>query len=199
MGQPRKELTMKRLILAAALAGLLLPAAALAKEPSVASISGPGFEKTLRAPENDNFTSTALGRLTDATGFFPAAVGQSPDPMLPGRPAGSLGPRYTTFWTVPVPGHTHRVRQDLYPYAEGGALTYMKPGQPIYESRTVGGWYRAYGLKQELVRLGLAARPVQDAKSSSYALFAGIGIPGVLALTGAFFLVRRSRLRREAP
>jgi hypothetical protein len=191
---------MKRLILAAALAGLLVPAAALAKEPSVASISGPGFDKTLRAPQNDAFTSTQLGRLTDATGFFPAAVGQSPDPMLPGRPAGSLGQRYTIVWTVPVPGHTHRVRQDLYPYANGGALTYMKPGQPIYEMRTVGGWYRAYGLKETLVGLGLpAARPAQDAKGSSYALFAGIGIPGALALTGAFFLVRRSRLRRAAP
>jgi len=190
---------MKRLILAVALAGLLVPAAALAKEPSAASISGPGFEKTLTAPENDNFTSVPLGRLTDATGFFPAAVGQSPDPMLPGRPSGSLGSRYTIVWRVPVPGHTHPVRQDVYPYAEGGALTYMKPGQPIYESRTLGGWYRAYGLKEELVRLGLPARPAQDAAGSSYALFAGIGIPGALALTGAFLLVRRSRLRREAP
>ena len=193
---------MKRLILAAALAGLLVPAAALAKEPSAASISGPGLDKTLTAPQNDNggdFTSTTLGRLTIATGFFPAAVGQSPDPMLPGRPAGSLGPRYTIVWTVPVPGHAHRVRQDLYPYAEGGALTYMKPGQAIFEMRTLGGWYRAYGLKRELVRLGLPARSAQDAAGSSIALFAGIGIPGALALTGAFFLVRRSRLRREAP
>jgi hypothetical protein len=189
----------KRLILTAALAGLLVPATALAKEPSAASISGPGFEKTLRAPENEHFTSEPLGRLTDAAGFFPAAFGQSPDPMLPGRPAGSLGPRYTIVWTVPQPGHTHRIRQDLYPYAEGGALTYMKPGQAIFGAQTQGGWYRAYGLKQELVRLGLPARPAQDAAGSGYALFAGIGIPGALALTGAFFLVRRSRLRREAP
>ncbi len=190
---------MKRLVLAAVLAGLLVPAAALAKEPSAASISGPGFDKTLRAPENDHFTSTLLARLTEATGFFPAAVGQSPNPMLPARPAGSLGPRYTIVWTVPVPGHAHRVRQDLYPYAEGGALTYMKAGQPIYEMRTVGGWYRAYGLKRTLVGLGLPARPAQDAEGSSIALFAGIGIPGALALTAAFFLVRRSRLRRAGP
>src|SRR4051812_16544234 len=191
---------MKRLILGAALAALLVPAAALAKEPSAASISGPGFDKTLRAPESSVAdTSTPLGLLTMETGFFPAAVGQSPDPMLPGRPAGSLGPRYTIVWTVPIPGHTHQVRQDLYPYAKDGAFTYMKPGQAIYESRTVGGWYRAYGLKRTLVGLGLPARPKQDAKDSSLALFAGIGIPGALALTGAFFLVRRSRLRREAP
>jgi hypothetical protein len=190
---------MKRLILAAALAGLLVPAAAQAKEPSSASISGPGFQKTLAAPENPHFSSTVLARLTEESGFFPAAVGQSPDPMLHGRPAGELGPRYTIVWTVPVPGHTHRVRQDLYPYAAGGALTYMKAGQAIFEMRTLGGWYRAYGLKRTLVRLGLPARSSQDAAGSNIALFAGIGIPGALALTGAFFLVRRSRLRREAP
>src|SRR5207244_11839795 len=58
------------------------------------------------------FTSTALGRLTMATGFFPAAVGQSPDPMLPDRPAGSLGPRYTIVWTVPGTGPLRRGRRD---------------------------------------------------------------------------------------
>ena len=189
---------MKRLILAAALAALLVPAAALAKEPAQASISGPGFHKTLSAPENGDFASTPLGRLTAATGFFPAAVGQSPNPMLPGRPSGPLGPRYTIVWTVPVPGHTHGVRQDLYPYADGGAVTYMKPGQPIYESQTRGGWYRAYGLRQTLSGLGLPARRAQ-ATGSSVALFAGIGIPGALALIGAFFLLRRQRPRRARP
>jgi len=184
---------MKRLILAAVLAGLLVPAAALAKEPSAASISGPGLNKTLTAPQNDNggdFTSTTLGRLTIATGFFPAAVGQSPDPMLPGRPAGSLGPRYTIVWTVPVPGHTHRVRQDLYPYAEGGALTYMKLGQAIFEMRTLGGWYRAYGLKRTLVRLGLPS-PARGA--SSGVSLAWLGIPGALVLAGGALLFRRRR------
>jgi LPXTG-motif cell wall-anchored protein len=181
---------MKRLILAAALAGLLVPAAALAKEPSSASISGPGFQKTLAAPENPHFSSTALARLTEQSGFFPAAVGQSPDPMLHGRPAGELGPRYTIVWTVPAPGHTHRVRQDLYPYAAGGALTYTKPGQPIFEQKTLGGWYRAYGLKRTLMELGL---PASAPGSSSGVSLAWLGIPGVLVLAGGAVFLRRRR------
>jgi len=182
---------MKRLILAAALAGLLVPAPALAKEPSSASISGAGFRKTLVAPENWQFSSTMLARLTEESGFFPAAVGQSPDPMLRGRPAGELGPRYTIVWTIPAPGHRHRVRQDLYPYAAGGALTYMKPGQAIFEMRTLGGWYRAYGLKRTLMELGLPANAPGD--SSSTVSLAWFGIPGALVLGGAALFLSRRR------
>jgi hypothetical protein len=183
---------MKRLMLAAVLAGLLVPAAALAKEPSSASISGSGFQKTLAAPENPHFSSTVLARLTEESGFFPAAVGQSPDPMVHGRPAGELGPRYTIIWTIPAPGNTHRVRQDLYPYAAGGALTYMKPGQAIFEMRTLGGWYRAYGLKRTLMKLGLPASA--PGGSGSSASLAWLGIPGVLAVVGlAFGMTRRKR------
>ena len=139
------------------------------------------------------------------SGFFPAAFGQSPDPMLPTRPSGNLGPKLTIRYVVPGgdnqtgESQTFHITQDVYPYAKGGAVTYMKPGQPIFGMATLGGWYRAYGLKEALVRLGLPTRPAQDAAVSSYALFAGIGIPGALVLTGAFLLVRRSRLRREAP
>jgi len=181
---------MKHLVLVAALAALLVPAAAPAKEPSSASISGPGFKKTLAAPENRHFSSTVLARLAEESGVFPAAVGQSPDPMLHGRPAGELGPRYTIVWTIPAPGHTHRVRQDLYPYAAGGALTYMKPGQAVFEMRTLGGWYRAFGLKRTLMELGLPASAPGD--SSSTVSLAWLGIPGALVLGGtALFLSRR--------
>jgi len=188
------------LVLAALALALLLPTAAAAKGPSEASIAGGSLSKTLKLAGSGETDASPLGQLTMEAGFFPAAYGQSPDPMLPARPSGELGPKVTIRYVVPGgDGKTFHVSQDVYPYAKGGAVTYMKPGQPIYESRTIGGWYRAYGLKEELVRLGLPARPAQDAAGSSYALFAGIGIPGALALTGAFLLVRRSRLRREAP
>jgi hypothetical protein len=182
---------MKRFLLAAlAGAALLIPATAAAKEPSEASISGPGFSKTLKMQSGD-FDNSALGHVTMLSGFFPAAVGQVPSPMLPGRPTGNLGPRYRIVWTVPIPGHTHRIQQDVYPYARGGAVTYMKPGQPIFEMRTRGGWYAAYGLKQTLMRLGLPARaPQSSASSASLAL---LGIPGVLALAGIAFALRRRR------
>jgi len=182
---------MKRFVLAAVVgAALLIPTAALAKEPSEASIKGPGFSKTLKMKQD--FESSPLGRLTMETGFFPAAVGQQPDPMLPGRPSGKLGPKYTIVWTVPMPGRTHRLRQDVYPYAAGGALTYMSRGQAIFDTHTVGGWYRAYGLKQTLVSLGLPAR-AQASKGSSKASFALLSIPGALLLAGAVLVVRRRR------
>lgn len=187
---------MIRLTLAAAIAAaLLLPAVAPAKEPSSASISGPGFEKTLRAPDREHFSGTPLAALTQESGFFPSAVGQSPNPMLPSRPTGSLGPRYTITWVVPgPPGNTvHRVRQDLYPYAPGGAVTYTKPGQPIFDMTTIGGWYRGITLKETLVDLGLPARAPKASSGTNYALLAGIGIPGALVAAGAAYALRRRR------
>lgn len=186
---------MKRFMLAATVgAALLLPATASAKEPSEAKISGPGFSKTLKMPKvaDYEFTNTKFGQLTMVSGFFPAAVGQQPNPMLPGRPAAKLGPKYTVVWTVPMPGNTHRVRQELYPYARGGAVTYMKPGQPIFDMKTQGGWYQATGLKLTLVSLGLPERAPKASGASGTSL-ALIGIPGALALAGIAFVLSRRR------
>lgn len=184
-------------LVAAVLAVLVVPAGAAAKEPSRASISGPGFSKTLKMQDLEHFSGTKLAELTDESGFFPSAVGQSPNPMLPGRPSGRLGPRYSIVWTVPgPPGKTvHEVRQDLYPYARGGAVTYTKPGQPIFDMKTKGGWYRNPMLKDTLVGLGLSVRAPQTSSDSgtSLALLAGIGIPGVLAAVGVAVAMRRRR------
>lgn len=132
---------MVRLALAAALAALAIPAIASAKEPSQASISGPGFSKTILPTSGTEWGETPLSQLTDLSGFFPSSVGQSPDPMPHGKP-GALGPRYTIVWTVPGPPGpgTHRVRQDLYPYACGGASPTRSPS-----SRSSTGRHKAAG------------------------------------------------------
>jgi hypothetical protein len=184
---------------AAAVAALLVPALALAKEPSQASISGPGFDKTLKLQPGSDFNGTPIATLTEESGFFPSAVGQSPDPMLPGRPAGRLGPRYTITWVVPGPPGmtTHSIRQDLYPYARGGAVAYTHPGQPIFDMKTRGGWYRNELLKPTLVRLGLPRQAPASSSGTNYALVAGLGIPGALAVVGAAGALARRR-RREA-
>lgn len=185
---------MKRLFFLLA-AALVLPAAALAKGPSEATITGPGLAKAITLGGMDDSS-----RLTEDAGFFPAAFGQQPNPMLPGRPAGDLGPRYTILYVVPTGnGVGDRLVQDLYPYAQGGALTYMKPGQEIFDSRTAGGWFRGgVDLKRSLVAAGLPQRPPSitasqpDPGSASTTLFAGIGAAGVLLLAGAgVFLARR--------
>jgi len=174
---------MIRLSLAAAvLAGLALPALAAAKGPTAASISGPGFSKTVKVL-NDGSGGTAGGDLAQQAGFFPAAFGQSPDPMLHRRPA-DLGPRYAIVWKVPGAGPRERLQQDLYPYARGGAVTYMKPGQPIFDMTTRGGWYRDPQLKRTLVGLGLASQaPSASATGTSWTLI------GALAATGAVVIL----------
>jgi hypothetical protein len=84
---------MTRLTLAvAAFAALALPAAALAKGPTEGSISGPGFSKVVKVLY-DGGGGSAGDNLTQESGFFPAAFGQSPDPMLHRKPAGPLGDR----------------------------------------------------------------------------------------------------------
>jgi hypothetical protein len=189
---------MKRLLFTLAAAALLAPTA-LAKGPSQATVTGPGLAEAI--------VLTGLGdssALTEQAGFFPAVFGQTPSPMIK-RPAGKLGPRYTIHYVVPG-GNTkpYRITQYLYPYATGGAVTYMRPGQPIFGAATTGGWYYAGGvLKQTLVRAGLpkaapkaASRAAVPSRSgSNIALLAGIGIPGALALAGAALLVARRRSR----
>jgi hypothetical protein len=179
---------MKTLLLIAVV--LALPVAAQAKGPSAASISGPGL--------SDPLLVTGLGDesgLVGQMGFFPATFGQSPDPMLASRPAGDLGPRYTVRYTVPGPNNTNSVvRQDLYPYAEGGPVLYMKPGQPFFETqRTRGGWFRANAdLTRTLVRLGLPkAEPT--AGTSRKGSIAGIAAGAFAAGMAGLVLVRRRR------
>jgi hypothetical protein len=180
------------LVLAALGLGLLLPAAAAAKGPSEASISGDRLGETITIAGDGETDATPLGRLTMEAGFFPAAFGQSPDPMLPARPSGKLGPKLVIRYVVPGgDNHTFHINQDAYPYAHGGAVTYMKPGQPIFGMATIGGWYRAYGLKRTLIQRGLQARAPGGSSGSNLALPAGIGIPGALALAGAALFFRR--------
>jgi len=190
---------MKRLLFMLAAAALLAPAA-LAKGPSQATVTGPGLSKAIVLKGLGDSSA-----LTEQAGFFPSAFGQSPSPMIK-RPDGKLGPRYTIHCIVPG-GNTkpYRITQRLYPYASGGAVTYMRPGQPIFGATTTGGWYYAGGaLKQTLVRAGLPraaprTAPRESASSdSNIALFAGIGIPGALALAGAALLVARRRSRSRS-
>ena len=110
---------MKRLLFTLAAAALLAPTA-LAKGPSQATVTGPGLaEAIVLAGLGDS------SALTEQAGFFPAVFGQTPSPMIK-RPAGKLGPRYTIHYVVPG-GNTkpYRITQYLYPYATGGAVTYM--------------------------------------------------------------------------
>jgi len=152
---------MRRYLVAAVVAALVLPALAAAKGPVSASITGKGLERTLTVTGDGEGVGTMLGALAMRSGFFSQMFGQTPDPTLRTRPRGStLGPRYTVVYVVPGPNNIQSgVVQRVYPFAKPVALTYMKPGQPFWEDkRTYGGWFRAsLALKRILIRAGVPA------------------------------------------
>jgi hypothetical protein len=194
---------MKRLLFLLAVAPLALPATALAKGPDEATITGPGLAKaiTITGPEE---AGSPLMSFAEAAGFFPAAFGQEPNPMLPGRPKGDLGPKYRIDYNVPGGGGTSfPISQDLYPYAQPYAVTYMKEGQQIFDLTTRGGWWTDSSLKDQLVALGLPeSAATAEAASSSSAGFFSTGRLGVLVLVlllvGAGTLVMRRRFHGDA-
>ncbi len=193
---------MKRLALVLVAAAVFAPAA-IAKGPSRASITGPGLGKPLSFTGNGESGGTALGYLTEYTGFFPAVFGQSPDPTLGGRPDGKLGPRFTIRFVVPAGyGKRFRLTQDVYPYAQGGAVTHMAAGQRIFGvERTRGGWYRGGpALKGVLVRAGLP-RTVPSSSGSNTAVKLGVGAPVAALIVAGVALVatRRMPRRRSEP
>jgi hypothetical protein len=191
---------MKRISFLLAIAALALPATALAKGPSEARIDGPGLGKaiTITGPEQEG---SPLMTFAEEAGFFPAAFSQEPNPMLPGRPNGNLGPKFRIDYTVPGPeGESFAIKQDLYPYAKPSAVTYMPPGQELFRmpGGTRGGWYQSPLLKETLVSAGLPARPTAASNSSSFFSTGRLGtLAGGAALLIAFgsVLVRRRRGR----
>jgi hypothetical protein len=193
---------MQRMLVLLAMAALVLPATAAAKGPSAAEIEGPGIGGGI------DITGTLepgsqLGDFTTWSGFFPAVFRQTPDPMQDARPEGDLGPKYTVTYTVPGPnGETWKIQQDLYPYVKRGPVTYMKPGQEIFETEgTRGGWYSAeIALWDLLVNAGLPATPPPSSTSADDAAAVSTGTALMLAaavvlvlLASALILRRRAR------
>ena len=193
-------MTRKTPIALAALAvALVLPAAAAAKGASKATIEGPTLKGAVAIPGNGEYAGTPLGNITQDAGYFAAAFG--PDPqhqMLPSAPR-DLGPAYQVTYVVPGPNNkSSLVRQTLYPYAAGGAVSYMAPNQPFMGSMlTAGGWYRGgSSLKQDLVAIGLPAKaPGNGGFGLSAGLIAGVAAAGaaLILLLAAF----RLRIRRR--
>jgi hypothetical protein len=191
------------LLLAAALTALLLfPAAATAKGPSAASVSGPGLRHAVNIEGyGEGGNDTALGILVNDGGFFSQAFGGTPSATTP-RPAGGLGPRYDVTYTVPGgPNGDSTLHQDLYPYAAKGAVTYMAPAQKFWGTQsTPGGWYQGTAaLRRTLVKAGLPPRPPAKKARAERKVGVAVGAgAGVALAAGALALLRRKR-RRSLP
>lgn len=184
---------------AIAAAALALTATAQAKGPDKATIRGPGLGKAIVLSGLGENGRGPLGALTMDGGFFPQMYGQSPNPLLARRPSGDLGPRYTIVYRVPGPGVPSEVRQDLYPYASGGVLTYMRAGQPFWGTqKTYGGWFRsASSVKTALVQNGLPGTAPDGGSSSGWRIAGWIagGIAAATLLVAAMLLGLRRRPR----
>ena len=191
---------MRRLILLLTLALLAMPAQALGKGPSAATMEGPGGGGGITFSGDEG--SGPLGNLTQQSGWFAAVFEQEPNPMLAARPKGDLGPKYRVTYTVPGPDNdTFTITQDVYPYASSGPVTYLAPGQPIFDMQTHGGWFQAGpDLKATLVAAGLpesAAGGSSDGRSFPTTTAVSL-LAFALLLIGATALLLRRRARPAA-
>jgi hypothetical protein len=148
-----------RIGIAVAVCALMFPAAALGKGPTSATITGPGLDRPLILGSRNGFRpGSAMATLVTYGGFFQVAWGTQPNRILRDSPTRRLGPKFLVVYTVPGPsGPDDRVRQNLYPFARGGPVTYTPAGQRFFDTRrTRGGWFRAQArLTRALVAAGL--------------------------------------------
>jgi hypothetical protein len=175
----------------------------VAKGAESAKVDGPGLNAGITITggpgSGEPGSGSALGTLADLSGFFAAAFGQAPDPMVAKQPKTTyLGPKYTVAYVMPGPnGVRSTLKQDVYPYAKPDPLTYMQPGQRFFgDQRTRGGWFIApMQLKQTLVGIGLpASAPSEDdgflPGLGTLAAFAAAAL-GLIAITVGLLRLRR--------
>jgi hypothetical protein len=196
---------MTRYVLTALTALLVMacvPALALAKGPSEASIEGPGLSGSLTLPGGEG--NGLLGDFIMSAGFFPAVFRQSPDPMLEARPQATLGPKYVVTYVVPGPsGKEDLLYQDVYPYAKPDPVTYTEPGQRFWGTEeTRGGWFVGlYGLEDQLVKVGLPATApaaTADEDPVPWTVVAAFAVLGALLVLALGALARRRRPQAAA-
>jgi hypothetical protein len=163
-------------VLALAVLLLAAPTAAQAKGATAATISGggpgglPGGPITLRG-DGEPGSSSDLGMLAQGTGLYAAAFDPGAGGVVKAAPTDRLGPRYTISWRFPNPagGKDRTVRQDVWPYAAGGPVSFTPAGQPVLDTTTRGGWYQGFdGLRAQLIELGLPNRkPLAPARAAT--------------------------------
>jgi hypothetical protein len=190
---------MKRLLLISAISlALAVPATALAKGPTAATITGPRIDAITISGDAENGIASTFSEIVQDAGFFPAVFRPVPNPMLRSQPKVELGPRYQVAWTVPTPNGKIIIHQDMYPYAKPYAVTYTRPGQPIFGMTAQGGWYaQTADLKTALIGAGLPAKAPSPSGLSAAAI-GGISVAGALVLALSAFLVVRLRRRHAA-
>jgi len=209
---------------AAVVLGLAAPASA--KGADQATITGPGLSKPIVINGNgEPGSGEQLGQLSDGSGLFTFMFGgdNGSGQRLGAVPAGDLGPKYSIAYRVPdgsLNGSTFR--QDLYPSAPNGPVTFTPDGQEVFGNKAGTGWFQpAAGFGSLLTSIGVpgvtaagestASAPstapanqaaVPSAHSSSgmpgWLTAAIIGVAALLVLAAVAWLGLRSRQRSAA-
>jgi hypothetical protein len=209
---PSEEEQVRARALFAGTVGVLLlavaPPAAAKATIAQAQISGPGLGGgglRISAPATEGMWESGIdvaGGLDDARAGSIAELGLT---------AVELGPRYVVSYRFDVgPSRPAEiVRQELYPYAKGGPVTYTPPGQrltgPVGMPITAGWYHSSLGFFQYLVDQGLPeTKPVAaaaDRESAQDTVPAARSTPWgwiALALAGLVALsLAAPRLRRR--
>jgi hypothetical protein len=205
---------MRARVLCAALSTVVIACPASAKVDSIteATITGPGLDGGLRieAPDTEGLWKSGI----DVTGGLDGTRADSVGAL--GLVPADLGPRYLV--TFRFDGGDDLIRQDLYPYAKGGPVTYALPGQELMlggparglKRSMLAGWYQgSLGFFHYLVDHGLPGtnpvgpvatrEPVPDTAPETAAPWGGIVVVLVefAALSLATLAVRR-RLHRAS-
>ncbi len=192
---------MKRILVLTLGIGLVLVGSAAAKGPTSATITGPGLSKPIVLDgDSEGNSSSRFGRLVEQSGWFPEVYRQTPDSTTRVRPRGLLGARYDAVYLVPDGnGKASTIEQELYPFAVGGPVTHVRPGQQVFGSPTHGGWYRSSpALRGTLRGLGLPAE-APSFRSSGLGAGAWAGIAVGIALALSIAQAAAARRRRTAP
>jgi hypothetical protein len=214
------------LVATVAVVVLGLAAPASAKGADQATITGPGLSKPIVVNGNGEPGSVdQLGQLSDGSGLFTFMFGgdNGSGRRLAAPPVGDLGPKYSIAYRVPdgsLNGSTFR--QDLYPSAPNGPVTFTPGGQEVFGNKAGTGWFQppaSFG--SLLIAIGIPAvtaasestasasstAPATQAAASSSHSSSGIpgwltaaiiGVAALLVLAALAWLRLRSRQRATA-
>jgi len=140
----------------------LVPGTAHAK-----GVTGPGLEQPLEFA-----TQQSGNELARKAGLYEGLSDSTTDALAASAPPVELGPRYVAEYRL-FGDNPIEVRQELYPFAAGGAVTYTPPGQRPFgpEEPTRGGWFTVGAALTDL--LVAAGVPVPAGVVVSAPRFAG--------------------------
>jgi hypothetical protein len=207
-----------RVLLTVATVGAVLlgtAAPALAKGADQATIAGPGLTRTIVVGgSGEPGQGTSLSDLAEGSGLFDAMFNDDAATLTAAAPTAALGPRYTMTFRVPGGAKPAMIRQDLYPAAAGGPVTFTPPGQKVFDTNPVAsGWFRAPdGFGTLLTKLGVpgvtafaaevvpattappVARPVAASTHAGVPVGLIVGLVALVGLlVGGVFTVRHRR------